>query len=118
MASLPETNERAPLLSARTASVVEESSIFPHTAGVDHARGGRFRIEIFSLLKYSVPGSSPYISWLQDGRWHSVGNFSPVILAYTLQNSVQTFSILIVGRLGPHELSVAAFALMLAFVTG
>ncbi|KIK65106.1 hypothetical protein GYMLUDRAFT_384287 [Collybiopsis luxurians FD-317 M1] len=42
----------------------------------------------------------------------------PVILSYTLQNSVQTISIVITGRLGPHELSVAAFSLMLAFVTG
>jgi len=41
-----------------------------------------------------------------------------VILSYALQNSVQTVSILIVGRLGPDELSAAAFSLMLAFVTG
>ncbi|KAJ7600375.1 MOP flippase [Mycena floridula] len=42
----------------------------------------------------------------------------PVILSYILQNSIQTVSILIAGRLGPEELSVAAMALMLAFVTG
>lgn len=42
----------------------------------------------------------------------------PVILSYILQNSIQTASILIVGWLGPEELSVAAFSLMLAFVTG
>ncbi|KAJ3799579.1 MOP flippase, partial [Lentinula aff. detonsa] len=41
-----------------------------------------------------------------------------VILSYILQNSIQTISIVIIGRLGPHELSVAAFSLMLAFVTG
>ncbi|KAJ3876597.1 mate-domain-containing protein [Lentinula edodes] len=41
-----------------------------------------------------------------------------VILSYILQNSIQTISIVITGRLGPHELSVAAFSLMLAFVTG
>jgi MATE family multidrug resistance protein len=35
-----------------------------------------------------------------------------------LQNSVQTISIAIVGRIGPDELSAAAFSLMLAFVTG
>ena len=46
-------------------------------------------------------------------------NRSPVvILSYTLQNSVQTVSVVIVGRLGPDELSAAAFSLMLAFVTG
>ncbi|KAI0079475.1 MOP flippase [Panus rudis PR-1116 ss-1] len=42
----------------------------------------------------------------------------PVILSYVLQNSIQTVSILIVGRLGPYELSVAAFSLMFAMVTG
>jgi MATE family multidrug resistance protein len=33
----------------------------------------------------------------------------PVILAYTLQNSLQTVSVLIVGRLGPEALAVSAF---------
>ncbi|CAL1712119.1 unnamed protein product [Somion occarium] len=42
----------------------------------------------------------------------------PVILSYILQNSIQTVSILVVGRLGPNELSVAAFSLMFAMVTG
>ncbi|EPQ52991.1 MOP flippase [Gloeophyllum trabeum ATCC 11539] len=42
----------------------------------------------------------------------------PVILSYILQNSIQTASILIAGRLGPNELSIAAFSSMLAFVTG
>ncbi|KII85985.1 hypothetical protein PLICRDRAFT_304293 [Plicaturopsis crispa FD-325 SS-3] len=42
----------------------------------------------------------------------------PVILSYVLQNSIQTVAVVIVGRLGPDELSAAAFALMLAFVTG
>ncbi|KAJ7708710.1 MOP flippase [Mycena rosella] len=38
-----------------------------------------------------------------------------VILSYVFLNSIQTGSVLIAGRLGPDELSVAAFALMLAF---
>ncbi|CAA7265227.1 unnamed protein product [Cyclocybe aegerita] len=42
----------------------------------------------------------------------------PVILSYILQNSIQTASIIIAGRLGPNELSVAAFSMMFAFVTG
>lgn len=41
----------------------------------------------------------------------------PVILAYTLQNSLQTISILIVGRLSPEALSVAAFSYMFAMST-
>jgi len=42
----------------------------------------------------------------------------PVMLSYALQNSIQAVSVLIVGRLGSEQLSVAAFSLMLAFVTG
>lgn len=38
----------------------------------------------------------------------------PVILAYTLQNSLQTISILIVGRASPEDLSTAAFSYMFA----
>lgn len=42
----------------------------------------------------------------------------PVILAYTLQNSLQTISILIVGRASPQDLSTAAFSYMFAMTTG
>lgn len=41
----------------------------------------------------------------------------PVILAYTLQNSLQTISVLIVGRLGPEALAVSAFCYMWAMCT-
>lgn len=41
----------------------------------------------------------------------------PVILAYTLQNSLQTVSVLIVGRLSPEHLAVAAFSYMFAMCT-
>lgn len=42
----------------------------------------------------------------------------PVILAYTLQNSLQTVSVLVVGRLSPSALGTAAFAYMFAMATG
>ena len=41
-----------------------------------------------------------------------------MILSYVLQNSIQTVSVLVAGRLGPDELSAAAFSLMLAMVLG
>jgi multidrug resistance protein, MATE family len=70
---------------------------------------------LLSLLVDSVPGQ------LHQSAFDCVKR-SPsrhvVILSYVLQNSVQTISILIAGRLGPDELSAAAFSLMLAFVTG
>jgi MATE family multidrug resistance protein len=45
------------------------------------------------------------------------GSF-PVILAYALQNSLQTVSVLIVGRLSPEALAIAAFAYMVAMASG
>lgn len=41
----------------------------------------------------------------------------PVILAYTLQNSLQTISVLVVGRLSPEALATAAFSYMFAMAT-
>jgi MATE family multidrug resistance protein len=42
----------------------------------------------------------------------------PVILAYALQNSLQTISVVVVGRLSPEALATAAFAYMFAMATG
>ncbi|KAI9792927.1 MAG: hypothetical protein M1816_001249 [Peltula sp. TS41687] len=44
-------------------------------------------------------------------------NSIPVILAYTLQNSLQTVSVLVVGRLSPEDLAAAAFSYMFAMCT-
>lgn len=41
----------------------------------------------------------------------------PVVLAYTLQNSLQTISVLIVGRSSPESLATAAFSYMFAMCT-
>ncbi|KAJ5587468.1 uncharacterized protein N7459_003233 [Penicillium hispanicum] len=42
----------------------------------------------------------------------------PVILAYTLQMSLQTITVIIVGHSSPMNLAVSAFSLMFALVTG
>ena len=49
--------------------------------------------------------------------WILLKGSVPVILAYALQNSLQTFSVVIVGRLSPEALSVAAFCYMYAMAT-
>ncbi|KIK65104.1 hypothetical protein GYMLUDRAFT_240421 [Collybiopsis luxurians FD-317 M1] len=73
-----------------------------------------FKLKLFfSLLVDSIPGKLPARRLESDPDQGKI-----VILSYTLQNSIQTISIVVTGRLGPHELSVAAFSLMLAFVTG
>lgn len=41
----------------------------------------------------------------------------PVIIAYALQNSLQTLSVLIVGRISPGHLATAAFSYMFAMST-
>lgn len=50
--------------------------------------------------------------------WLLLKRCIPVILAYTLQNSLQTASVLIVGRLSPEHLAAAAFAFMFATCSG
>ncbi|GIJ99780.1 hypothetical protein Aspvir_003783 [Aspergillus viridinutans] len=49
--------------------------------------------------------------------WYLLKGSIPVILAYTLQNSLQTSSVLIVGRLSPEHLATSAFSLMFAMIT-
>ena len=49
--------------------------------------------------------------------WVLLKGSIPVILAYTLQNSLQTVSVLVVGRLSPEALATAAFSYMFAMAT-
>ncbi|KAJ5496293.1 Multi antimicrobial extrusion protein [Penicillium fimorum] len=50
--------------------------------------------------------------------WLLLKASTPVILAYTLQNSLQTVSVLIIGRSSPENLAASAFSQMFAMVTG
>lgn len=59
--------------------------------------------------------------WAKGWRWESwslLRDAAPVILAYMLQMSLQTITVIIAGRRSPMDLSVAAFSLMFALVTG
>jgi MATE family multidrug resistance protein len=49
--------------------------------------------------------------------WFLTNASIPVILAYMLQNSLQTVSVLVVGRLSSDALAVAAFSYMFAMAT-
>lgn len=79
--------------------------------------------ETTSLL--AKPAASPqpedepqwYKQWLSE-IWILTKTSVPVMLAYTLQNSLQTVSVLIVGRLSPEALATAAFSYMFAMATG
>ncbi|KAI0061883.1 MOP flippase [Artomyces pyxidatus] len=93
---MPDADETTPLFTKRPpppSSSSSQCTDWLETASRRRPHGCR---EIFALCKDSVP----------------------VIFSYILQNSIQTVSVVVVGRLGAKELSVAAFSLMLAFVTG
>ena len=106
--------ETEPLLSTASRQSEAEIEASPQEGSNRHASHLNLKL-FFSLLADSIPGQRPLIIWQNvDNPHRSVS----VILSYTLQNSVQTVSIAIVGRIGPDELSAAAFSLMLAFVTG
>ncbi|KAH7122325.1 mate-domain-containing protein [Dendryphion nanum] len=61
-------------------------------------------------------GSSSFQLVLQE-FWILFKGSIPVVLAYALQNSLQTVSVLIVGRLSPEALATAAFSYMFAMAT-
>jgi MATE family multidrug resistance protein len=50
--------------------------------------------------------------------WELTKSSLPVILAYTLQMSLQTATVVIIGHSSPMNLAVTAFSMMFAFVTG
>lgn len=64
----------------------------------------------------SHDGRSWYAEWLSE-IWILTKASVPVMLAYMLQNSLQTVSVLIVGRLSPEALATAAFSYMFAMAT-
>lgn len=84
--------------------------------------------ETSRLLPHAIDGEAGYE--IEDGKdrnewqlilhefWVLLRGSIPVILAYALQNSLQTISVLIVGRLSPEALATAAFAYMFAMATG
>ncbi|KAI9166402.1 putative transporter C11D3.06 [Paramyrothecium foliicola] len=73
--------------------------------------------EVTPLLGRNRPkGYTEYQAWGAE-IWLLVKASIPVILGYMLQNSLQTLSILVVGRLSPEALATAAFAYMFAMAT-
>lgn len=78
----------------------ERTSLLPSEEGDDHATGETYSIG--SETKGEV-------KLIAQEFWILFKGSVPVILAYTLQNSLQTVSVLIVGRLGPEALAVSAF---------
>ena len=77
-----------------------------HADGSEQAEEG----EMYDLEDENKPTSSLVIREFSILLKGSI----PVILAYTLQNSLQTISVVIVGRASPEDLATAAFSYMFA----
>ena len=76
----------------------EQTSLLP--SDDDHAAGETYDIESDTKEELKLVGHE---------FWILFKGSLPVIVAYCLQNSLQTISVLIVGRLGPEALAVSAF---------
>lgn len=70
-----------------------------------------------SLISDSDDHNTTYQNILRE-FWILLRGSIPIVLAYALQNSLQTISVLIVGRLSPEALATAAFSYMFAMATG
>lgn len=76
----------------------ERTSLLP--SDDDHVTGETYSIANDSKEELKLVGHE---------FWILFKGSLPVIVAYCLQNSLQTISVLIVGRLGPEALAVSAF---------
>ncbi|KAK0652409.1 mate-domain-containing protein [Cercophora newfieldiana] len=92
--------------------------------GVDNEQHAAFHDDVDEtspLLSSGSPSKHDrhqpeYLAWLEE-MWFLTQASLPVIFAYMLQNSLQTISVLTVGRLSSEALAVAAFSYMFAMAT-
>jgi MATE family multidrug resistance protein len=87
----------------------ERTSLLPDSQHEEWSTGETYELE------EGVASKSQLI--LQE-FWILLKGSLPVVVAYALQNSLQTVSVLIVGRLSPEALATAAFSYMFAMATG
>ena len=95
----------------------ETSALLPKGTKDSEHPGEPENGEIHKLFDPLSESKSPWRAVLNEFKVLFNGSI-PVILAYALQNSLQTISVLIVGRGSPEDLATAAFAYMFAMSTG
>jgi len=93
----------------------EQSPLLPHKVDDEQESGAEEEVELGDVLDEDA---TPTRKLVLHEFWVLLKGSIPVILAYTLQNSLQTISILIVGRASPQDLSTAAFSYMFAMCSG
>ncbi|KIM99856.1 hypothetical protein OIDMADRAFT_104690 [Oidiodendron maius Zn] len=97
-----------PLVSSYSSSPIlanERTSLLPGNADLASENAG--------IEEEAVETKTSTALWLRELLLLLRGSI-PVILAYALQNSLQTFSVLIVGRLSPEALATSALSYMFA----
>ncbi|KAJ4369157.1 ethionine resistance protein [Neocucurbitaria cava] len=87
----------------------ERTSLLPPSDQEEWSTGESYELE---------EGSASSFHLILQEFWILLKGSLPVVLAYALQNSLQTISVLIVGRLSPEALATAAFSYMFAMATG
>lgn len=87
----------------------ERTSLLPQTQHEEWSTGEAYELDDGATSKYQL---------VLHEFWVLLKGSLPVVLAYALQNSLQTISVLIVGRLSPEALATAAFSYMFAMATG
>jgi multidrug resistance protein, MATE family len=92
----------------------EQSSLIPKSAADPDNNSSHGEGEINHLEQEDVSTGRLVVGEF----WILFRGSIPVILAYALQNSLQTISVLIVGRASPEDLATAAFSYMFAMCTG
>lgn len=91
----------------------ETSSLLPKDNGHNATSPSEEEGEIYTLDESNESTSRKVLREFKILLKSSI----PVILAYTLQNSLQTISVVIVGRGSPEDLATASFAYMFAMAT-
>ena len=99
--------------SSRSTPPNETSSLLPKTSGDSDQAESQQDGEVYDLQD---EGKSK-TRLIYNEFFILLKGSVPVILAYTLQNSLQTVSVMIVGRGSPEDLATAAFSYMFAMST-
>lgn len=87
----------------------ERTSLLPPSQHEEWTTDDSLELDDASTTKFQL---------LLQEFWILMKGSLPVVAAYALQNSLQTVSVLIVGRLSPEALATAAFSYMFAMATG
>jgi MATE family multidrug resistance protein len=107
---LPKFLQRKPKESTADTPPNEQTSLLPKPTDNSNAT------EAGETYELEDEGKSKAQLWIAEFGILVKGSV-PVIIAYTLQNSLQTVSVLVVGRLSPEALATAAFSYMFAMST-